>query len=223
VSGQEVPELPGDLFRRDDRTEPLDDLAGSVHQKLLEVPCNVGRLAITGLLGLEPRVELGGIVTVDIDFREHRKVDTEVLGDKDPNLLGRSRLLTTELIAREGQDSDAVVIMMKRTQTCVLRREASSGRDVDDEAGGIGEIGERDLFTFQRCHFECMKSAHAAAAYRPTQPVRLGLARSSPRSTAIPVARNGAGCSPHKDQQATNPDLRSSDPHSDRHDGNPLH
>jgi len=164
VSGQEVPELPGDLFRRDDRTEPLDDLAGSVHQKLLEVPCNVGRLAITGLLGLEPRVELGGIVTVDIDFREHRKVDTEVLGDKDPNLLGRSRLLTTELIAREGQDSDAVVIMMKRTQTCVLRREASSGRDVDDEAGGIGEIGERDLFTFQRCHFECMESAHAAAA-----------------------------------------------------------
>ena len=146
--------MPGDLFRRDDRTEPLDDLASSVHQKLLEVPCNVGRLAIAGLLGLEPRIELGGTVTVDIDFREHRKVDIEVLGDEGPNLLGRSRLLATELIARKRQDSDAVVVMMKRTQTCVLRRKASTGCDVDDEAGGIGEIRERNLFTFQRCHFE---------------------------------------------------------------------
>ena len=129
-----------DLLRRDCWAESLDDLAAGVHQKLLEVPGHIGRLPGAGLLGLEPCVELGGAVTVDNNLGEHWEVDIEILRDEGPDLSGRSRLLAAELVARESQNLDAVLVMMKRTQTCVLRREASSGRDVDDEAGGVSKI-----------------------------------------------------------------------------------
>ena len=140
--------------------ESSHHIAGSIHEELLEVPGDIRALALTGLLGLEPLVQLGSVVAVHIDLGEHREIDVVVVGDKATDFFGGARLLLAELVAREAEDTDPVVVMMKRTQTCVLRREASSGGDVDDEAGLIGEVREGHLLTLKRRHGEVMESAH---------------------------------------------------------------
>lgn len=59
---------------------------------------------------------------------------------------------------------DPVVIVMKRTQTCVLRRKASSGCDVNDETSDIGEIGQRHTLTLKRQTFKVVKGRHDSEA-----------------------------------------------------------
>ena len=108
-----------------------------------------GAVALAGLLVLEPLVELGGTIAVDLDLGEHREVDVVVVIDECADLLGRAGLLPAELVAREPEDPNAVVVVVQRTQTCVLRREASSGGDVDDETGAVGEVAERHLLTLE--------------------------------------------------------------------------
>jgi hypothetical protein len=55
-------------------------------------------------------------------------------------------LLVRELVARESEHDDVVVVIVKRTQTCVLRREASSAGDVDDQCKVALELVEVHLF-----------------------------------------------------------------------------
>jgi hypothetical protein len=64
--------------------------------------------------------------------------------------------LCAELIARERQyaETGGVVSFLKRTQTCVLRRKASSACDVDDKCDLSVELVERDLFAGDRLHGE---------------------------------------------------------------------
>ena len=145
--------------------ESSHHIAGSIHEELLEVPGDIRALALTGLLGLEPLVQLGSVVAVHVDLGEHREIDVVVVGDEGTDFFGGARLLLAELVAREAEDTDPVVVMMKRTQTCVLRREASSGGDVDDEAGLIGEVREGHLLTLKRRHGEVVESAHGAEGY----------------------------------------------------------
>jgi len=129
--------------------EPGHDLTGAVDQELLEVPCDVGSFALSGLLSLHPLVEVAGVVAVDLDLGEYREIDLIVVGDELPDLLGATRLLGTKLIAWKCQDGEAVGFVVERTQTCVLRRKASKTRDVDDQAGGAGEVGEVDRLPFK--------------------------------------------------------------------------
>ena len=68
-----------------------------------------------------------------------------------------SGLLISELIAREPEDLEAIDVFMKRTQTCVLRREASSARDVDDQADLALEPIERHLVARDRGHLEVVE------------------------------------------------------------------
>lgn len=68
--------------------------------------------------------------------------------------------MLTELVTRKSENRYGVVIMMKRTQTCVLRREASSARYVDDEAGRVGKVRERNLVTGDRRHGELVELSH---------------------------------------------------------------
>ena len=63
-----------------------------------------------------------------------------------------ARLLVAELVARNAEDDEVVVVVVKRTQTCVLRREASSTRDVDDERELALVVGEVDLVARDRGH-----------------------------------------------------------------------
>ena len=109
-------------------------------------------------------IERVAAFAVDFDLGKHREVDVVVGGRELEDLLIGPRLLTAELVAREAQNPDPVVVVMKRTQTCVLRREASSGGDVDDETGLIGEVREGHLLTLKRRHFEFVETAHGRAA-----------------------------------------------------------
>ena len=162
---QQLAQLLGDRFGRNTRRESSHHIAGGIHEELLKVPGDVRALALTGLLGLEPLVQLGSVVAVHVDLGEHREIDVVVVGDEGTDFFGGARLLLAELVAREAEDTDPVVVMMKRTQTCVLRRDASSGSDVDDEAGLIGEVRERHLLTLKRRHGEVVESAHGAEGY----------------------------------------------------------
>ena len=64
--------------------------------------------------------------------------------------------MATELIAGESEDVEALFTMLflKRTQTCVLRREASSACDVDNQTDLVLELGEVHLVTGDRRHLE---------------------------------------------------------------------
>lgn len=162
---QQLAQLFGDRFGSDARGESSYHVAGGIHEELLEVPGDIGALALAGLLGFEPLIQLGSVVAVHVDLGEHREIDVVVVGDESTDFFGGAGLLLAELIAREAEDTDPVVVMMKRTQTCVLRRDASRGGDVDDEAGLIGEVRKGHLLTLKRRHGEVVESAHGAEDY----------------------------------------------------------
>jgi hypothetical protein len=88
---------------------------------------------------------------------EHRERDTELGGGELEDLGVGSGLLPTELVAGEAEDDDVVVIVMERTQTCVLRREASSARNVDDQAELVPELIERHRVAGDRGHLEVVE------------------------------------------------------------------
>ena len=125
-----------DGFGRGDRSESCDHGTRPVYQELLEVPRDVVRGPLTGLGRLQPLVELTGTFAVHVDLGKHREGGVVLAGRELKDLGIGARLLCPELIAREGQDIEpgGVVVFMKHTQTCVLRREASKRCDVDDEA-----------------------------------------------------------------------------------------
>ena len=201
---QQLAQLLGDRFGRDPRRESSHHIAGGIHEELLKVPGDIRALALTGLLGLEPLVQLGSVVAVHVDLGEHREIDVVVVGDEGTDFFGGAGLLLAELVAREAEDADPVVVMMKRTQTCVLRRDASSGGNVDDETGLIGELREGHLLTLKRRHGEVVESAHEGQDYPahgavsgvtpwcvwPTSaplPRRLGTGPVDPRDQGFPL------------------------------------
>ena len=141
-----------DLFRRRHRAEALGHIALAIDQELLEVPRDIG---VVGLAA-QPLVELAGALAVHLGLGEHRELDA-VLGRRElEDLFVSTWLLVTELVARKAKDGKAggIVFIMKRTQTCVLRREASSTRDVDNEEHLTAEGGEAHLFSSDGPHAE---------------------------------------------------------------------
>ena len=151
----------GNLLGRGDRREPLDHVALLVDEELLEVPGDLGAVTVARLLSLEPLLQGRSSVAVDLDLVEHRERDIELRGDELEDLLVGSGLLGAELIARESEHGNIVVVFMKRTQTCVLRREASSARDVDDQADLVVETIERHLVARDRGHLEVVEGGHS--------------------------------------------------------------
>jgi hypothetical protein len=65
--------------------------------------------------------------------------------------------LFRELVARESEDGHSVIVVVKRTQTCVLRSETSITRDVDDQADLALELVEGNLITCYRGHLEVVE------------------------------------------------------------------
>jgi hypothetical protein len=158
-----------DVLGRGHGGEPLDDVALAVDEELLEVPRDVG--AVTGLR-LEPGVQLARPLAVDLDLREQREGAVVLRGRELEDLGVGARLLCTELVAREAQDGEApvLVVFVERTQTCVLRGEASSARDVDDEQDLAGVFAEVDRVTRDGRQCEVVDVCHGAGPYR--RPVR---------------------------------------------------
>jgi hypothetical protein len=142
-----------DLFWCDLRGITVDDVAITIDEELLEVPRDVGALAA---LRFQPGVQVARSGTVDLDLREHRERGVVLGGRELEDLSVRTRFLPSELIAGKSEDCEAVrlVVFVERTQTCVLRREPSSTRHVDDEADGAAVDAEIDRFTRDRRHRE---------------------------------------------------------------------
>jgi hypothetical protein len=149
-SAEEFCHLRCDFFGRGDRPEPFNDSALAVDQELLEVPGDVGPAG----LAAQPLVELAGPVAVDLDLVKERERDVVRAGREFEDLGIRSRLLTGELVAWKAEDAEALVleVLMKRTQTCVLRGEASSAGDVDDQQHLAAVVAERDVVAGDRLH-----------------------------------------------------------------------
>ena len=94
------------------------------------------------------------MITVDVDLGEHGEVYVVVIGRKGKNLFICPWFLVCKLVAGETQDAETVVgkLLMKRTQTCVLRRKASSAGDVDNEGNLAFVLREVDVFADYRLH-----------------------------------------------------------------------
>lgn len=96
----------------------------------------------------------------------HRERDVVRPGAERLDLSVRARLLGPELVARERQHVHVVVVVMERTQTCVLGREASTAGDVDDQVEAAGELAEVDRLAGDRRHLEVVEP-HGTSGQRP--------------------------------------------------------
>ena len=144
----------GELLRCRHGREAAHDITVPIDQELLEVPGDVGGVTIAGSSRLEQAVQLCRTLAIDFDLGEHREVDLVVGGHELEDLGFSTRFLCAELVAREPEDLEVVELVVERTQTCVLRGEASSARDVDDEEHLPAEPVEGDLLAGDARHHE---------------------------------------------------------------------
>lgn len=156
----ELVEICRDVFWGGRRCVPLDHVAGLVDEEFLEVPGDVSGLAFARLGFLEHLIEGSGAVAVHFDLREHGEAHIELRGCEFEDLSVGAGLLVRELVARKSEHDDVVVFIVKRTQTCVLRCEASSAGDVDDQRKDALELIEAHLLTGDGRHFEIMEVGH---------------------------------------------------------------
>jgi hypothetical protein len=112
------------------------DLAGSINEKLFEVPRDRVGVASSGLCVPKPLVQIARAVTVHLDLGKHGERGVVLTGCKRKYFGVGAGFLSSELVARKGQhvEPGCLVVFIKRTQTCVLRGKPSSARDVDDQA-----------------------------------------------------------------------------------------
>jgi hypothetical protein len=88
---------------------------------------------------------------------EHRERHAVLRRGELEDLRIGARLLPGELVAGEGEDREVVVVVVERTQTCVLGREASIAGDVDDQAELTAEPVERHRLSGDRGHLEVVE------------------------------------------------------------------
>ncbi len=132
-----------------------------VDEKLLEVPGDIGTFGFARSCPLEERVQGRLIVTVDLDLGEHRKIDIELRRHELEDLGLGSRLLLTKLVAGKPEHHEIVELVVKRTQTCVLRSKTSSAGNVDDEEHPAAELVEVDLLAGDTRHLKVIDGSHA--------------------------------------------------------------
>ena len=142
-------ELCADVLGSDHWAKPGNDGTRLVDKELLEVPRDCIALGVAWLLGAQPLVEIASTVAVDLDLGEHREVGVVLRRGELENFSVGSGLLAAKLVTRKGQNGKSLggVVSLKRTQTCVLRRKASSAGDVDDQTNLPAERLQRDGFT----------------------------------------------------------------------------
>lgn len=151
-----------DFFWGDLGLVPCDHVPLSVDEKLGEVPGDVRSAFRVGFLRLQEAVERAGTVSIDVNFLKYREVDVVVGLRKFIDLFVGSGLLSSELIAGEGEDAKAVlsVFFLEGTQTCVLGGEASLAGNVDDETTLTRQVCEGLRLSVDSLHREVVKLAH---------------------------------------------------------------
>lgn len=151
---KKVRENGTDLFGRGHGLESFKHRAISSYEELGEIPRD-GRVTVLFRDGRgQATVQLASVVTVDLDLREHWKIDVVVGGRELGDFGIGTGFLRPELITRKSENVKTLCAerFLKRTQTCVLRREASFTRDVNDEAEAAVVMRKLDAFTGDRIH-----------------------------------------------------------------------
>lgn len=118
-----------------ERGVSVNDVSVLVNQELLKIPLDASEAEQTGLLLLEVDVDGVGIVTVDVDLLENGEGDTVVELAERRDLISRSGLLATKLVAREADDGESLilVLLVDLLEALVLGSEATLGGDVHNE------------------------------------------------------------------------------------------
>lgn len=124
-----------------------DNLAIRRYQELLKVPLDALQAQHTGLLGLHPRVDRSGIVTVDVDLAQHGECHAIVDLAERLDLIVGARVLVTELVAGESDDGEGAGFLLldglvELLETLELRGKAALGSGVDSEDDLAFEVGE---------------------------------------------------------------------------------
>ena len=153
---QQAGQLLGDLLGGRLRLEAGNGVALGVDQELGEVPTDI-TVAAAGLFRAQPLIELAGAGAVDLDLAEHRESDAELGLGELGDLLVAAGLLGAELVTGEAEDGDLAGVV-KGTQTCVLRGEASLGSEVDRQARSALELLERERRAVDRVHRQVVKA-----------------------------------------------------------------
>ncbi len=93
------------------------------------------RAEVTGGLRAQVLVQRVCVVAVDLELGVHREGDVVVDAAELLDLGVVARLLVAELVAREADDLQALVLVgaVQRLEALVLRREAALARHVDDQ------------------------------------------------------------------------------------------
>mmetsp|Transcript_25433 Transcript_25433/g.59335 ORF Transcript_25433/g.59335 Transcript_25433/m.59335 type:complete len:316 (-) Transcript_25433:4-951(-) len=122
-------------------------LAVRANKELREVPLDVRRQSHQlRLLRLQDAIHRVRVVSVDVDFCEHRKGDAVPVGGR-PDFGGPPRLLPAELVARKSQHLEPPrrKTLVERLQLTVVRVcQPSCRRNVHDQAHLAFEAIERD-------------------------------------------------------------------------------
>lgn len=200
AESEELLDLGVDRLGGRRRRPAVDDLALAVDQELLKVPLythpvvspsssplapstphrkqthlDAGEAEDAGLLALEPLVDLVRGVAVDVGLGHEGEGDAVVELAELRDLLVVLGLLPAELVAREAEDDEALllVLVVQRLQALVLRREpavqacgSACGRRVGRvrlrRRGGEGRQGRED----------CTYHLEATLTMRTTLPLR---------------------------------------------------
>lgn len=126
------------------------DLAITTDQELFKVPLDHLEAHQARLLGLEPLVQRSSAVAVDLNLLHDGEADAVVDLAKVLDLVVRSGLLATKLVAREAKDGEVVAVLLlerlvQLLKTLVLRSEAAFGSRVDNQDDLALVVGESDL------------------------------------------------------------------------------
>jgi len=140
-------------LRKDQRTEPCDNRSFGRDEELLEVPLDLTGLAAGVWDGRELLVERVLPLTIYVDLLGDGEGHAIGQRTERRDLVGRSRLLATELVARDAEDGKATVAIgaMELLKPGILGGQPALGRNVDDEHRPVTQRVEVERLSVERC------------------------------------------------------------------------
>lgn len=132
------------------RGPAVDNLAVAADEELFKVPLDALETKQAGLLGLEPLVQRGSLVAVDVNLSHDGEGDAVVELAEALDVVVGAGFLAGKLVAWEAEDDkvvgvllgDALVDLLKAG---VLASQAALGGGVDDEDDLALVVGEGDF------------------------------------------------------------------------------
>src|SRR4051794_1971300 len=101
-------------------------------------------------------------VAIDVDLGEHREGDGIISCAELLDLCGVAGFLVSKLVAwkSENRKTPRGKLLMQRFETCVLRRESTGARGVDDQQDLTLEPLQRDVLAAERLCREIVDASH---------------------------------------------------------------